>query len=60
MYCLSVEDLQPGMIVNEDLFSIDQNLIATKGTVLSAPLIRYLPAYGIFFVHVRNLYPDEE
>lgn len=60
MYFLKTADLQPGMILEEDIFSMDNNLIASKGTVLSQHLINHLEVYGIFIVDVKSLYPEDE
>lgn len=60
MYFLKTTDLQPGMTLDEDIFSIDNNLIASRGTVLSARLISHLEVYGIFIVDVKSIYPEED
>ncbi|HOO79107.1 MAG TPA: hypothetical protein PLZ77_00705 [Lachnospiraceae bacterium] len=59
MYKVKTNDLVPGMILAEDLFSIDQNIIATKGTHVTHYLIQYLKCYGVFSVYVRTLYPED-
>lgn len=60
MYFLKTTDLQPGMILDENVFSIDDNLIAPKGTVLSSHLINQLEVYGIFIVDVKSIYPEDD
>lgn len=50
--------LVPGMIVAEDVYTMDRQLVLAKGTVLNDNYIMKLDLYGIFTVYVKDKIPD--
>ena len=48
---LSITQLIPGMIVAEDVYDMEHELLASKGTVLTDRLITKLDLYGILSLH---------
>lgn len=60
MYLLRTTDLQAGMVLGEDIFSMDHNLVAPRGTVLSSRLINHLEVYGVFIVDIKSIYPEKD
>lgn len=55
---LSTLQLVPGMIVAENVLSFNQQLVISKGTVLTDKLITRLDLYGILTIYVEDTVPD--
>lgn len=55
---LSTMQLVPGMVVAENVFSYNQQLIVAKETVLTDKLITRLDLYGILTIYVHDSIPD--
>lgn len=51
---LSITQLIPGMIVAEDVYNLDHELLIPKGTVLTDRLITKLDLYGILTILPRT------
>lgn len=54
---LSITQLIPGMIVAEDVYNLDHELLISKGTVLTDKLITKLDLYGILTILRRRCTP---
>ena len=50
---LSITQLIPGMIVAEDVYNLDHELLIPKGTVLTDKLITKLDLYGKMYSRQR-------
>lgn len=55
---LSTLQLVPGMIVAENVFNYNHQLIVAKGTSLTDKLITRLDLYGILDIYVEDVIPD--
>lgn len=55
---LSTLQLVPGMIVAENVLSFHNQLIISKGSLLTDKLITKLDLYGILTVYVEDILPD--
>lgn len=55
---LSTLQLVPGMIVAENVLSINRQLIISKGTILTDKLITKLDLYGVLTIYVEDVVPD--
>ncbi len=51
---LLITQLVPGMIVAEDVLTLDNQLVLTKGTILSDKLITKLHMYSIYSIYVQR------
>ena len=54
---LSITQLIPGMIVAEDVYNLDHELLIPKGTVLTDKLITKLDLYGILTIFAEDVLP---
>lgn len=54
---ISTMQLIPGMLVDEDVMTLDHQLILKKGTILTDALITKLDLYGILTVYIDESYP---
>lgn len=54
---LSITQLIPGMIVAEDVYDMEHELLASKGTVLTDRLITKLDLYGILTIFAEDMVP---
>ena len=54
---LSITQLIPGMIVAEDVYNLDHELLIPKGTVLTDRLITKLDLYGILTIFAEDTIP---
>ena len=54
---LSITQLIPGMIVAEDVYDMEHELLASKGTVLTDRLITKLDLYGILTIFAEDTVP---
>lgn len=54
---LSITQLVPGMIVAEDVYDLEHELLLPKGTVLTDKLITKLDLYGILTIFAEEVLP---
>lgn len=54
---ISTMQLIPGMRVDEDVLTLDHQLILRKGTILTDALITKLELYGILTIYIDENYP---
>lgn len=54
---LSTQQLIPGMIIAQNVYSFDQELLLTKGTALTDKLITKLDLYGVLTIYVEDTLP---
>ena len=57
---LSITQLIPGMIVAEDVYNLDHELLIPKGTVLTDKLITKLDLYGILTIFAEDVLPASD
>lgn len=56
---LSITQLIPGMIVAEDVYDLEHELLIEKGTVLTDKLITKLDLYGILTIFAEDVVPSD-
>lgn len=56
---LSITQLIPGMIVAEDVYDLEHELLIEKGTVLTDKLITKLDLYGILTIFSEDVVPSD-
>lgn len=56
---LSITQLIPGMIVAEDIYDLDHELLVPKGTMLTDRLITKLDLYGILTIFAEDVLPAD-
>ena len=54
---LSITQLVPGMIVAEDVYDLDHELLVPSGTTLTDKLITKLDLYGILTIFTEDVPP---
>ena len=54
---LSITQLVPGMTVAEDVYDLEHELLAAKGTILTDKLITKLDLYGILTIYADDTVP---
>ncbi len=54
MKLVSVDKLEPGLVVSENIYTIDDRLILTKGTILSDKDIARIKAHSLYNVFVED------
>ncbi len=55
MKLVAVNKLEPGMVVSENIYTLDDRLVLTKGTVLDAKDIERIKAHSLY-----NIFVEEE
>jgi putative nucleotidyltransferase with HDIG domain len=64
MKLVSVDKLEPGFVVSENIYSIDDRLVLTKGTVLDEKSIERIKAHSLYNIFVedekQDVIPEEE
>ncbi|WP_024866631.1 HD-GYP domain-containing protein [Butyrivibrio sp. FCS014] len=54
MKLVSVNKLEPGMVVSENIYTLDDRLVLTKGTVLDSNGIEKIKAHSLYNIFVEN------
>ncbi len=60
MKLLSVDKLEPGFVVSENIYTIDDRLVLPKGTVLDEKDIARIKAYSLYNIFVEDKKMDVE
>ena len=58
MKLVSVDKLEPGLVVSENIYTIDDRLVLTKGTVLDDNDIARIKAYSLYNIFVEDQKKD--
>ena len=54
MKLISVDKLEPGLVVSENIYTIDDRLVLPKGTILTDKDIERIRSHSLYNIFVEN------